>query len=82
MVYGIRYTVNVYHIQHSVYGVEYMEYSSSDKSNDSLFCDTHCLCTNICNMNTKQNFSSRWTHTNFSTFHTIQILTVIVNKLM
>jgi hypothetical protein len=28
------------------------------------------------------NCSNRWTHTNFSTFHAIQILIVIVKKLM
>ena len=28
------------------------------------------------------NCAFRWTHTNFSTFHTIQILTEIVKKLM
>jgi hypothetical protein len=28
------------------------------------------------------NYVNRWTHTNFSTFHAIQILTVIVKKLM
>jgi hypothetical protein len=49
---------------------------------DDVYCTLHSIQNILSDLYPTLNYVNRWTHTNFSTFHAIQILTMIVKNLM